>query len=45
MKKNQQQDTVSMEEYTKATKSAHEWKNAYERLNNQTKSGVFILIL
>ena len=30
-----------MEDYTKATESAHGWKNAYENLNNQTGSGVF----
>ena len=36
-----QPNTVSMEDYTKATESAHGWKNAYENLNNQTGSGVF----
>ena len=36
-----QPNTVSMQDYTKATESAHGWKNAYENLNNQTGSGVF----
>ena len=36
-----QPNTVSVEDYTKATESAHGWKNAYENLNNQTGSGVF----
>ena len=33
-------NTVSIEEYNKATENAHGWKNAYENLNNQTGSGI-----
>ena len=36
-----QPNTVSMQDYTKATESAHGWKNAYENLNKQRRSGVF----
>ena len=36
-----QPNTVSMQDYTKATESAHGWKNAYENLNKQRGSGVF----
>ena len=36
-----QPNTVPMQDYTKATESAHGWKNAYENLNKQRGSGVF----
>ena len=33
-------NTVSIEEYNKATENAHGWKNVHVNLNNQTGSGI-----
>ena len=35
-------NTVSIEEYNKATENAHGWKNAYDNLNKQTGLGISI---